>query len=95
MEAVHEQQEEYAGAAEVEAEGSPLAVEVNLRGHFEPLDGRFHWYGRIAVSEALDRAHRSGATVTLRTPHGEAEGRLSDKDPWGRFRIAGLGAPPF
>ena len=28
-------------------------------------------------------------------PHGSAEGRLSDVDPWGRFRIAGTGRPPF
>ncbi|MGO4258434.1 DUF4873 domain-containing protein [Marmoricola sp. RAF53] len=95
METAHEQQEEYAGAAEIAAESGPLPVEVTLRGHFEPLDGRFHWYGRIAADEALDQAHRSGSTVTLRTPYGEAAGRLSDKDPWGRFRIAGLGTPPF
>jgi hypothetical protein len=33
--------------------------------------------------------------VVLRTAHGSAEGRLSDVDPWGRFRIAGVGRPPF
>ena len=66
-----------------------------LRGHFEPIDGRFHWWGRIAADERLDAEHSSGSTVTLVTPHGEAEGRLSDVDPWGRFRIAGTGRPPF
>ena len=69
-------------------------VEVHLRGQFQPIDGRFHWCGRIATDPALD-AHTSGATVTLETPHGAAEGRLSDVDPWGRFRISGTGKPPF
>ena len=72
-----------------------VAVEVTLRGHFEPLDGRFHWYGRIGSDAALAERARAGDTVTLTTPHGSAEGRLSDVDPWGRFRISGTGRPPF
>jgi hypothetical protein len=89
--------DEYAGAATVTtAPGDPeIRVEVDLRGHFEPLDGRFHWYGRIATSDALDAHASSGDTVVLTTPDGSAEGRLSDVDPWGRFRIAGTGRPPF
>jgi hypothetical protein len=74
--------------------GDAIEVEVDLRGHFEPLDGRFHWYGRIAASEELAQV-RSGEAVVLRTPHGTAEGRLSDVDPWGRFRVTGTGRPPF
>jgi hypothetical protein len=96
-EAVHESGEEYAGSAQVldgdHAEG--IDVEVQLRGHFEPIDGRFHWFGRVSSSEALDTRYRAGATVALRTPHGIAAGRIADVDPWGRFRITGLGAPPF
>jgi hypothetical protein len=72
-----------------------LEVAVDLRGHFEPLDGRFHWYGRISASEQLAARFGSGETVLLTTPHGNAEGRLSDVDPWGRFRISGTGRPPF
>ena len=72
-----------------------VEVEVQLRGRFEPLDGRFHWYGRIAANEQLTEALRSGGTVVLTTPHGSAAGRLSDVDPWGRFRISGTGRPPF
>lgn len=91
----HEPAETYAGAGSLIADGTELTVEVTLRGHFEPLDGRFHWYGRIATDDAVTARHRSGATVTLATPHGRAEGRISDVDPWGRFRISGTGAPPF
>jgi hypothetical protein len=69
-------------------------VRVHLRGHFQPIDGRFHWWGRLHSDPALE-AHRSGSTVTLETPRGTAQGRLSDVDPWGRFRISGTGKPPF
>ena len=66
---------------------------MRLRGHFEPIDGRFHWWGRVGADEALDDQHDPGASVTLATPHGEATGRLSDVDPWGRFRISGNRPP--
>jgi hypothetical protein len=71
-----------------------VTVDVTLRGHFEPLDGRFHWYGRLAAHEALGRL-RPGTDVVVTTPHGSAAGRLSDLDPWGRFRVSGTGRPPF
>jgi hypothetical protein len=87
----HEPEEQYAGPATI----AGTEVEVVLRGHFEPIDGHFHWWGRVAADALLDGAHSSGSTVTLVTPHGRAEGRLSDLDPWGRLRIAGTGRPPF
>jgi uncharacterized protein DUF4873 len=82
--------QQYDGPARI----GEVEVEVHLRGHFQPIDGRFHWWGRIGATAALD-AHASGSTVTLETPHGEAQGRLSDVDPWGRFRVSGTGRPPF
>lgn len=97
MTAQHEPGEEYVGVAEVldADEATGLPVEVQLRGHFQPIDGRFHWYGRISESPALAERHRSGATIVLKTPHGIAAGRIADADPWGRFRITGHGTPPF
>jgi hypothetical protein len=91
--------EEYVGPAVVSASASAdgevdVEVEVRLRGQFEPLDGRFHWYGRVSPSPELAEV-RPGSTVTLRTPHGSASGRLADRDPWGRFRISGTGRPPY
>lgn len=92
----HEPGEEYAGAAEILAEEqAAITVQVQLRGHFEPIDGRFHWYGRIDANDSLAERHRSGSTVALKTPHGIAAGKIADVDPWGRFRITGLGTPPF
>ncbi|KRF17642.1 hypothetical protein ASG90_04550 [Nocardioides sp. Soil797] len=90
--------DEYAGPATLapkECCDTPLQVEVVLRSTFQPIDGRLHWYGRIAANPALDRACTPGSTVSVTTPDGSAEGRISDVDPWGRFRITGLGRPPF
>ena len=87
----HEPEEQYDGPARIGSAG----VEVLLRGHFEPIDGRFHWWGRIAANRHLDPEQSTGSTITLVTPHGAAEGRLSDVDPWGRLRISGTGRPPF
>lgn len=92
--AVHEPQETYDGPAVVQVDDVEHEVRVALRGHFQPLDGHFHWYGRIATSPGLAEV-TSGASVELRTPHGTAYGKVSDIDPWGRFRVAGTGTPPF
>lgn len=93
----HEPGEEYVGPAQVLGEDGldPVEVEVHLRGHFQPIDGRFHWFGRIAADTTLSERHRSGATIALRTPYGTAAGKIADVDPWGRFRVTGMGAPPF
>lgn len=88
--------EGYNGAAEPLLEGADaLPVTVSLRGVFQPIDGRYHWYGRIQHSPALDSAITGNMLVRIRTTYGEAEGRLSDRDPWGRFRLTGTGRPPF
>jgi hypothetical protein len=89
----HEPGEEYAGAATLTCGEESWQVDVTLRGAFQPIDGRFHWYGR--VSAATPTSARSGSPVRLRTSVGEADGRLSDPDPWGRLRITGTGHPPF
>lgn len=88
--------EGYDGAAELVLEGSDaLQVSVELRGVFQPIDGRYHWYGRVRHSPELDAAVTGKLLVRVRTPYGEAAGRLSDRDPWGRFRVTGTGRPPF
>lgn len=91
---------EYSGTVTVVAEPSggaePVTVELSarLRATFQPIDGRLHWYGRLAADETLSRL-RGGSTIELRTAGGSAAGRLSDPDPWGRLRVTGTGRPPF
>ncbi|MDP3892947.1 DUF4873 domain-containing protein [Nocardioides sp.] len=95
----HEAGAAYSGPAGILTGGDsprePITVRVDLRGAFQPIDGRFHWYGRLEASPEVAAAAGTGAVVTLRTPHGEAGGRLSDLDPWGRLRVTGVGRPPF
>ena len=86
----------YQGPATLETGGTRLDVQVRLRGHFEPIDGRYHWYGRVLAHPELDElaGGRKQAAV-LRTDQGEAAGELSDPDPWRRYRITGVSTPPF
>lgn len=84
----------YTGSATLTVDGSSLTVEVTLRGNFEPVDGRYHWYGRIQQHPSLPAGARKPEAV-LKTPFGEAVGVLSDPDTWGRYRITGTSRPPF
>jgi hypothetical protein len=86
----------YAGSATLLLDGSPVAVEVDLRGYFEPIDGFYHWYGRVAADPKLaELVTGNRASVVLRTPFGERPAELSDPDVWGRYRIRGTSTPPF
>ncbi len=71
-------------------------VRVELRGHFEPIDGRYHWYGRIASSHSLDdQLGGAKASGALETPHGSSPCEVSDPDTWQRYRLTGYSTPPF
>ncbi|HEY1972709.1 MAG TPA: DUF4873 domain-containing protein [Pseudonocardia sp.] len=86
----------YRGPATVVINGTELPVEVDLRGNFQPIDGYFHWYGRVAANPELDKLVAGNrAEVLLRTPTSERPGELSDPDLWGRYRIGGTSTPPF
>jgi hypothetical protein len=86
----------YTGPVRLMVEGRELEARVTLRGYFEPLDGRYHWYGRLAADEQLtELVGTNRASAVLTTPHGSASGQLSDPDTWGRLRISGLSTPPF
>jgi len=87
----------YQGPAElILGAGLTFAVRADLRGYFEPIDGRYHWYGRLARHDGLTAALAEGrASGTLRTPEGTAACEVSEPDPWQRYRVAGLSTPPF
>jgi cation diffusion facilitator CzcD-associated flavoprotein CzcO len=86
----------YAGPATLAIGADRYEVQVELRGGFQPIDGRFHWYGRIAAHDglaaALGPARMAG---TLATPEGQAACEVSDPDPWQRYRVSGRSTPPF
>lgn len=86
----------YTGPAELISEGRTTPAQVRLAGHFDPISGRYTWYGRVSASPEVAELIGSGPrSVLLRTPHGEASTTLSDVDPWGRPRVEGFGAAPF
>jgi cation diffusion facilitator CzcD-associated flavoprotein CzcO len=92
----HGDDDGYTGPATLTIGDARYDVSVELRGVFQPIDGRYHWYGRIArhpgLTAALGSARMAGV---LRTPEGSAPGDLSDPDPWQRYRITGASTPPF
>ena len=86
----------YSGAATVAIDGREIAVTVSLRGFFQPVDGHYRWYGRIQFVEALhEAAGTRPRSIVLTTSLGHATARINDVDLWGRYRVAGVGQPPF
>lgn len=86
----------YCGALTIRIADSEFQTHGTLRGRFDPIDGRYHWYGRLAADERLSlRAERRPAEVTVVTPQGASAGTMGDPDFWGRLRVAGVGRPPF
>lgn len=93
----HEDEDGYRGAARLDVGDDTIDVEVVLGGHLEPLDGKYHWYGRVVQHDAVDAA-KSGGTTQVELAIDDrpaAGGRLAEHDAWGNMRITGLGAPPF
>jgi uncharacterized protein DUF4873 len=89
--------EGYAGPAALAAAGADLTVQVRLSGRVEPLDGRYHWAGRIAAQVDVTRLFRDGVrSATLRIDNQDpVEVRLSEVDPWGAVRVSATSAPPW
>lgn len=90
--------EGYTGPAVLTVGGRELAVRVVLDARHEPQDGRRHWFGRLTFDrppdpDVLDALAR-GAPV-LAAGGSPARARLGDLDPWGRYRVTGVGEPPY
>lgn len=88
--------EGYSGSATLTIGDARFDVRVELRGHFEPIDGRYHWYGRIANNESLGKQLAGAkASGVLQTPHGSSPCEVSEPDMWQRYRLTGYSTPPF
>jgi hypothetical protein len=89
----------YSGAAVLTVDGREIPVQVLLDAKHEPVDGRLHWFGRLSFDRADPELEQALAAVTgtveLRTGEHRAQARIGDVDPWGRYRVTGIGPPPF
>jgi hypothetical protein len=86
----------YEGPAELRSGDTTVAVTVKLAGHFDPISGKYSWYGRVAAGPDVSALVEAGVReVRMRTPHAEVATALTDVDPWGRPRVSGFGAAPF
>ncbi|HUQ00130.1 MAG TPA: DUF4873 domain-containing protein [Aeromicrobium sp.] len=87
----------YDGEATLVAGDQAIEVIVHLDGHLEPLDGRFHWYGRMERSAALAAVKDAGAREGMLTIGDGAPVtvRLAEYDPWGHVQVNGTGKPPY
>ncbi|MGH1561282.1 DUF4873 domain-containing protein [Mumia sp. DW29H23] len=93
----HAPDDTYVGPLELVAAGEVVATQVVMSGLLQPIDGVFHWHGRLAPDDALTAiATRVGRKpIGVRVPGGpEVSGRLGERNPWGGYRISGTGAPP-
>jgi hypothetical protein len=92
-----EEETGYDGQATLLVGEQALDVMVHLDGHLEPLDGSFHWYGRIERTAAVAAVKDAGATTgSLVIAEGApAELRLAEYDPWGHVQVSGTGLPPY
>ena len=86
----------YDGPAWLSVGGERLRVQVELRGRFEPIDGRYHWYGRVAREERLAGLVSGGRVrAVIETEHGTSPCELAEPDLWDRYRVTGYSTPPF
>jgi len=89
--------EVYRGPAVLDVGGDRHDVRVHLAGHVEPVDGRYHWGGRVAPDPAVAGLVRAGARdarlVVGAAP--AADVRLTEVDPWGGVVLRATGIPPW
>ena len=90
----------YTGPAILTVDGRDIPVQVILDSRHEPHDGKLRWFGRLvldgdAAPALLTALTASTSRVELRTDGGRADAHIGDLDPWGRYRITGIGTPPF
>lgn len=88
----------YTGSAVLLLDDDSVDADVVLTGHMEPLDGKYHWYGRVSASnevrELKDRAGRTDVRIAV-SGRRAVPARLTELDPFGNVRIVGTGTPPY
>jgi hypothetical protein len=89
--------EGYEGAAVLRDGDAAVPVRIALSGYVDPLDGRYHWSGRIHPDERVVALLRAGKRDVILQVGDDARlpARLSEVDPWGGVLIAATGRPPW
>lgn len=74
----------YAYEAVLVIDGTEIAATVELRGYFQPIDGYYRWYGRVATNDRVSAAMRRQED-RRRDPRGrvQREGRALRPGPVG------------
>ncbi|WP_433278744.1 DUF4873 domain-containing protein [Pseudonocardia xinjiangensis] len=90
----------YRGPATLTVDGREVPVLAILDARHEPQDGKLHWFGRVALDGAADPGLHAALTaptshIALNAGGSTATARVGDVDPWGRYRVTGVGTPPF
>jgi hypothetical protein len=83
----------YDGPATVHIGADGREVRVRLTGHFDPLDGQYHWQGTIL--EQLPGAEKIPQPATVTIGNRSAAARLTECTSQGGYSVVGVGAPPF
>lgn len=84
----------YDGPAVLTHNGEDYPVRVRLAGHFDPIDGQYHWQGMLFTE--LPGVNATGSKVSIRIGEHTAEGRVAERTPWGTLTVAGAGGyPPY
>jgi hypothetical protein len=95
-----EHEDGYQGPATLTVDGRDVPVTVILDARHEPQDGRLHWFGRMSLDrdaepDLLSALTSNSGHLELSTAGGRSAARIGDRDPWGRYRVTGVGRPPF
>lgn len=84
----------YDGPAVLTHNGEDYPTRVQLTGHFDPIDGQYHWQGMFFTE--LPGASVTGSKVSIRIGEHTAHGRVAERTPWGTLTVIGAaGYPPF
>jgi Domain of unknown function (DUF4873) len=84
----------YDGPARMRLHDVDHAVRVRLTGHFDPIDGRYHWRGMV-FELTPETTLRMPQPVHVSIGRRTAEAQLTEVTPWGTHSVAGVGAPPY
>lgn len=82
----------YDGPATVRVDDRSYDTQARLTGRLDPIDGHYHWQGTIVDTGFEVKLPRD---VTIVVGERQAPARLTERTPWARYSVAGVGAPPF